>query len=292
MSDTPIPDGGEAEASPEVVGEAVAEAEQIEAPEPDPEPQFDFLEVDDTVRGKHVMVKIDGEDTPVQFDELANSYSRESVSTKRFQEAAELRKEAENALRLQQAMAANPGLTIQFLAQQAGMSVQEFAGLSAETQQQIVAGEATPAEEEYTDPLEQQLAAQQAQLQQLIQQNEQRQADEQLRAAVGQLKSTYSIDDEQAKAVVGVAMQRGLPLGSLPMIYESMQYQATQQAAAQQTADAEAEALRRQQAAAQAQQAVSQGNGVPTSATTREVTGNFTSIRDAVEAAFEHHGIT
>lgn len=285
MSDIEIPTGGEAEEvslEPEV---ADAEAEQVYAEEA--EPQYDYLEVDDSVRGKYVSAKVDGQEVPVQFDELVNSYSRESVSTQRFQEAAAIRQEAENALRLQQAMQANPGLTVQYLAQQAGVSVQEFVGM----QQEQAAAQQAPVEDEYMDPLERQLAEQQQMIQQLQNQNEQREADSRLGQAVNHLKSTFQINDDQARAVVGQAVQMNAPLEMLPVIYQSMAYQASQQATAQHTATQEATTQRKQAAAQQAQQVVSSGAGVPASATTSEVTGNFTSIREAAMAAVEAAGI-
>jgi hypothetical protein len=289
MSDIEIPTGGEAEAISPDEGVAEAEVEQVEAVEE--APQYDYMEVNDEVRGRYVSAKVDGQDVPVKFDELINSYSRESVSTQRFQEAAQVRAEAENAIRLSQAMQANPGLTIQYLAQQAGVSVQEFMGASAQQQQQQIATEAAPAEDEYMDPLEKQLQQQQQMIQGLVNQNEQREADQRLSSAVNHLKGTFQIDDDQARAVVGQAVQMGLGVEALPMIYQSMQYQASQAAQAQHTAGQATENQKRQAAAQQAQQTVASGGGVPTSATTQEVTGNFTSIRDAVLAAVEGAGI-
>ena len=287
MSDVEIPDGGEAEDfSPD---EGVAEESVETAPVEEAEPQYDFLEVDDTIRGKYVSAKIDGKDVPVQFDELVNSYSRESVSTQRFQEAAQIRQEAENALRLSQALQANPGLTIQYLAQQAGVPVEEFVGMSP--QQQQAATEAAPAEDEYMDPLERQLAEQAQMLQTMQSRIEQRDADEQLHSAVGRLKAAYQIDDNQARAVVGQAVQMNLGPEAFGMIYESMAYQASQQATAQLSAAQEAENQRRRQGAAQAQQVIAQDPGVPTSSTTQETAANFTSVRDAATAALEGLGI-
>jgi len=288
LSNIENPIEGEAEEVSLESGVADAEAEEVYAEE-EAEPQYDYLEVDDSIRNKYVSAKVNGEEVPVQFDELVNSYSRESVSTQRFQEAAAIRQEAENALRLQQAMQANPGLTVQYLAQQAGVSVQELLGM----QQDQVAAQKAPAvdEDEYIDPLERQIAEQQKAIQQLVNHNEQRGADEYLHRAVGHLKDTYRIDDNMAKAVVGRALQMNAGPEMFPMIFQSMAFEATQQATAQHTAGQEAELQRKRAAAQQAQQVVSSGAGVPASATTSEVTGNFTSIRDAAMAAVEAAGI-
>ncbi len=286
MSDVEIPSGGEAEEISPEVGVADAEAEVQFDPEPEP-PQYDFLEVDDTIRAKHVPVKVDGEDVPVPFEELVNSYSRESVSTQRFQEAAAIKQEAENALRLQQAMEINPQLTIQFLAQQAGVSVEEFMGLSPQQQQNAV--NTAPEEDEYADPLERQLAEQQRTIQAMQDSMAQQAMDRDLMSAVGHLKSTYQIDDSAAREVVATAARMNAGLEQLPMIYESMAYRASQQATAQHSAAQAAEIQKRQAAVAKASQVISTE---PSSAgTTSEVAPTFTSSREAITAALEGLGI-
>lgn len=200
-----------------------------------------------------------------------------------------MRQESENALRLQQAMQVNPQLTIQFLANQAGVSVQEFVGMTPAQQEAAVVDNSD--DDEYMDPLERQLRDQQSVIQSMQERFEQREADERLSNAVGKLKSDFLIDDNKARAVVGRAIQMGVGPEMFPMIYQSMAYEASQQASAQHTATQEAEAQRRRQAAANAQQVVSSGSGVPQSATSQEVTGNFTSVRDAATAALEGLGI-
>ena len=286
MSDVEIPSGGEAEEISPEAGVADAEAEVQFDPEPEP-PQYDFLEVGDEDRAKYVRAKIDGEEVPVPFDELVNSYSRESVSTQRFQEAAAIKQEAENALRLQQAMEINPQLTIQFLAQQAGVSVEEFMGLSPQQQQNAVS--TAPEEDEYADPLERQLAEQQRTIQAMQDSMAQQAMDRDLMSAVGHLKSTYQIDDSKAREVVATAAQMNAGLEQLPMIYESMAYRASQQATAQHTAAQAAEIQKRQAAVAKASQVISTE---PSSAgTTSEVAPTFTSSREAIAAALEGLGI-
>ena len=284
MSDE-IPSGGEAEEvslEPEV---ADAEATEQVAAE-DVAPQYDYLEVDDTIRTKHVPVKVDGEEVPVSFDELINSYSRESVSTQRFQEAAAMQKEAENALRIQQALQVNPALTIQYLAEQAGVSLDQFARMSPQQQQDAVEANT---EDEYADPLERQLAEQQRTIQAMQEAMQQREADEMLGRAVNQLKATYQIDDNKAREVVATAAKMDMGLDALPFVYESMAYRASQQAVAQHSATTEAEEQQRRAAAARAQQVVATD---PSSAgTTSEVAPTFTSSREAIAAALDGLGI-
>ncbi len=285
MSNIEAPAGEAEEISPEAeVGVADAEAEQVAAE--DVAPQYDFLEVDDSIRAKHVRAKVNGEEVPVPFDELVNSYSRESVSTQRFQEAAAMQKEAENALRIQQALQVNPALTIQYLAEQAGVSLDQFARMSPQQQQDAVEANT---EDEYADPLERQLAEQQRTIQAMQEAMQQREADEMLGRAVNQLKATYQIDDNKAREVVATAAKMDMGLDALPFVYESMAYRASQQAVAQHSATTEAEEQQRRAAAARAQQVIS---SEPSSAgTTSEVAPTFTSSREAIAAALDGLGI-
>lgn len=289
MSDTWAPSGGETEADglgDTGVAEDAAVQEQVEAIEgeaPEPEPSYDFLEISDDMRSKHVPVKVNGEEQPVPFDELINSYSRESVSTQRFQEAAEMRKQAEDALRLQQAFQVNPGLTVQFLAQQAGVSVQEYLGMTPQERQD--ATEATTDDsDEYVDPLEREVRTLREQIEETRKWREQELADREIASVANNLKSTYNLNDDQAKAVVAQTAQLGLGPQMVPIVYQAMAFQAQQQAQAQHTASAEAEKAKRAAAAQQAAQAVSTGSGA-TGVTQDAGEQTFSSLRESVEAA-------
>ena len=289
MSNIEAPAGEAEEISPEE-GVAEPEAEQVQADQEPVEPQYEYLEVDDSIRSKHVPVKVDGEETSVPFDELVNSYSRESVSTKRFQEAAAAKQEAEQALRLQQALQLNPGLTVQYLAQQAGTSVEDYLGMSPQQRQNATDTQQATEAPKFEDPLEQKFYEQEQQLQAIQEQMAQRAADEQLRAAVGNLKATYQIDDSRAREVVATAAQMGVGIEGLPMVYESLAFRAAQQAVEQHTSTQEAEKIQRQQAAANAAAIV--GSGTPSAAgTTSEVAPTFTSSREAIAAALDGLGI-
>ncbi len=280
MSNDEAPYGDEAEIISPEDGVADGEPAGLEAPD---EPQYDYLDIDDDLASKYVNVKIDGEDTPVQLSELTSGYSREAVSTQRFQKASEMQREAEQALRLQQALQVNPGLTVQFLAQQAGVSVQQFLGMSES--QREAATEANQ-EDQYLDPLERQLMEERQARLALEERFAQREADERLGMAVGQLKAQFSINDDQARAVVGQALQMGVGPEMFPVIYQAMAYQATQQAQAQHTAEQAAEVQRRQAAAQRAAAVV--GNGSSAVGLTQDTgQGQFTSIREAALAAYE-----
>lgn len=280
VSDMEMPlEGAEAEIGPEEIGETESEAEVVETIE---EPQYDFLELDDELGSKYVKLTIDGEEKPVSLKEALDGYNSNAAATKRFQEAAELRKQADEALRLQQAFQTSPGLTVQVLASQAGMSVEEFLGLTPAQQQQAV----QDAEPEYDDPLEKALAEERQARLALEQRIEAREADERLQRAVYGLKQQFNATDDQARATVQRAYQMGLGIEALPLVYKAMAYEASQQVTAQQTAAQEAEAARKRQAAAAASQAISTGSGAA-GTTEQRPAGTYSSIREAAAAAFD-----
>lgn len=275
MSDeVEVPQGPEAEAGPD-------EATAAEAADPVENP-VEFFEIDDEIGAKHVKIKVDGEETSVPLKELAQGYQRQADYTHKTQTLAEQRKEAESALALQQALQANPGLTMQVLAQRAGMSVQEFLGLS--NQQQNNVAQATVQEPEYTDPLEQQLAQSNSRLEQLEQRLAQEQADRELRDSITGLKQQYQASDEDIRLTVQTAMQQGLPLQALPMVYRSIAFEksVTQQAARQEAGQTQAaQQQARQQAAAQAASVVGTGSGA-TGTTQDQIADGKMSLHDAI----------
>lgn len=252
-----------AEAGPADGGEAVAEAPQPEADVP-VEPEYEYLEVDEDLAAKHVRIKRDGEEISVPLREALDGYNANSVATQRFQEAKQIQEQAEQALRLQQAFQANPALTVQVLAQQAGMTVEQFVGLNPAQQQQAI--EDNQSEPEYLDPLEQKVATLEQQLAQQVQREQEREADLRLKSAVDGLKQQYQATDEQVRAVVTKAIETGLGVEAFPLIYQSLAYEMQSQAQAQHTASQEATAQERQAAAARAAATVTSGvTSVPTS---------------------------
>ena len=280
MSDVEMPlEGVEAESGSEEIGETDIEAVTEDITE---EPTYDFLEVDETTANKYVKVKVDGEEVSVPLNEALQGYSRESAATKRFQEASDMRKEAERAIRLQQAFQTDPGLTVQILAREAGVSVEEFLGMSPAQQQAAI----DDANDQYVDPLERQIAEERQARLAIEDRLAQRDADERLQRAVGGLKQQYSATDEQVRSVVQQAMQMQLGVEAFPMIFQAMAYQASQQVSAQQTAGQEAETLRRQEAARRAAAVVGTGSGAANT-TTASPAATYSSIREAAAAAID-----
>lgn len=283
-SDAPD-EGAVAEAGPGDAGEAVAEASEL-----DTEPEYDILELDDELAAKHVPIKQDGEIKYVPLREALDGYNASSVATQRFQEAAKIREQAEQALRLEQAFRANPGLTVQVLAQQAGMTVEEFVGLTP-AQQQAAVEDGGSEDDEYLDPLEREVRSLRSMIEAQQMEQQRREADSALQGAVSSLKQAYQASDDEVRQVVQTALQMNLGIEAFPMIYQSLAFQATQQAQAQHTAEQEAEEQRRRQAAAKANQIVGDTTSVSESSQVRTDSRQINTPREAALAAFESFGM-
>ena len=282
MSDAPAPQGQAGEGDPGIeAGSVESPPTQPEAAPPPPEPSY--LEIDDDLRAKHVRVKVDGEEISVPLEEALQGYQRQAAFTQRTQELAEQRRQAEEALRLHQAMQANPGLTVQILADHAGMSVEQYLGLQAA---QAQAAQQQSQEPEFDDPLERELYRERQAREALEARFTQREADEQLQRAVYGLQQQYGLNDDQVRAVVGAAMQMKLGIEYLPFVYQAMAYQA-QQGAQQQVAQQRAmEDQQRQLAAANASAVVGNGTGVVGGSPT-PANAEYSTYREAIEAAFD-----
>ena len=269
------PQGEAAEAGPDF-GDTGVEAEgPSEAVE---EPSRQYVEVDDP-DNRYERVKVDGEDVEVPYSELVKGYSREADYTRKTQALAQQRQEAEFGLRLQQALAADPRMTLQILAQQYGLSL-------AEAQAQMAAAE----EDTYTDPLEREIVQERQARLALEDRITQREADEQLERAVAGLRNQYNLSSEDLRAVVGTAYQMGLGVEAFPMIYKTMQFDridARVRAHRAEQARQQAETTKRQAAKTQANQVISSGTGQGNGLTNQADTGGNMTLREAIEAAFD-----
>jgi hypothetical protein len=275
MSDAPISDGVEADAGPEV-GEA-GEAEQFEAVSEEPARQY--LEVEDP-DNRWVRTKVDGEEIEVPYSEFQRGYSRESDYTRKTQALAEQRREAEFGIRLQQALNANPRMTLQLLAEQHGLSLAEARAAQA----------AAEPEMDFADPLEKMVHEERSARLALEQRLAQREVDEQLERTVQGLRTEFNANDEDVRAAITTAMQMNVGVEMLPMIYKTIAYdrfQATLAAHRAQQAAQEAATQQRTQAKAQASQIVSAGRGAGNGLTDRLNTDRNMSIREALESAWD-----
>ena len=280
MSDAPAPMGQAGESDPGQAGQVESPPSQSEAPSPEPaEP--DYLDITDDLRSKHVRVKVDGEEISVPLDEALQGYQRQAAFTQHSQQLAEQRRQAEDALRLHQAMQANPGLTVQILADHAGLSVEQFLGLSPAQQQAAI-----DQEPEFDDPLERELYQERRAREALEARFTQREADEQLARTVGGLQQQYGLNDEQVRAVVSTAMQMNLGIEYLPLVYQAMAFQAQQSAQQAATSNRATEEQQRQAAAANAAALIGNGTGA-TGVTHTPANAEYSSYREAIEAAFD-----
>jgi len=274
-------------------GLAVGEEPVVEASQPDEapvdtEPEYDYFDPTE-VGEKYVKVKVDGEEISVPLNEALQGYQRQADYTKKTQELASQRQEADNALRLAQSIQANPGLTMQVLASQANMSVEEFLNLTPAQQQQVAAD----SEPEYSDPFERALAEERQARMQLQAKIEQREADEVLYRAIGGLQQQLGATEDDVRAVVGQALKMGVGPEMFPMIYQSQQYQkslATQQAQTQSQQQTAAAEQQRQAAARAAAQVVGSGSGVIGTAPA-QVAGQPMTAAQAAAAALESLGV-
>lgn len=277
VEDSPVSDGQAADTTPT----------EGHAPEVDPEPVREYIDIDDDLGSKWTKVKIDGEEVDVQVKDLPQGYQRQEVFTRRTQEAAAVRQQAQEALQLQQAFRADPGLTIQVLARQAGVSVEEFLGMTPRQQ-----AAATAETDEYADPLEKAIAQERAERLALQERIDQRDADDYLRSQVQGLKQAYQIGDEEVRSVIQQALQMGVGPEAFPMIYQSQAFlklQAQQGAQQEATAAQQADDAKRRAAAAAAAGVVGSGSGA-TNVTTAPPANVHMSPRDAVLAAFDELG--
>lgn len=272
----------QAEAGPdEATG---AEADTEVTPEQEP---VEYLEIDDELDAKHVKIMVDGQEETVTLKELREGHMRLKDYTQKTQSVAEQRKEAEAAIQLQRALQANPGLTVQILAERSGMSVQQFLGLSS--QQQNAVAQQTQEAVTYDDPLEQALAEQQQRVVRLEQQIMQDRADRELAEILGEMKRQYQASDEDLRGAAEIAMRNNMPPSMLPLIYESLAFRKgqAQQQVRQQNGEQQAAAEQaRRAAAAAAGGVIAAGSGAV--GTTSEIAsdGRMT-LQQAIESAVE-----
>lgn len=269
-------EGVTAEVGPADSGEIEQQAQEpSEGTEQEPERQY--VEVDDP-DNRFVRIRVDNEDVEVPFSEALKGYSREAHFTRNMQQVAQQRQEAEFGLRLQQALEANPELTLQILAQQHGYNL-------AAPQQA-----APPADDEYADPLEREIANERQARLTLEERFAQKEADEQLDHAIAGLRSQFNLSNEDLQQVVQTAYQMGLGVEALPLIYKTMQFDridARVRSHRAEQARQQQEMQRRQQAATQANAIVGSGRGSANGLTSQVDAGGRMTLREAIEAAFD-----
>jgi hypothetical protein len=275
MDEAPNFEGGVESADPASGGEVTETTQQVEDSTPEPR---QYVEVDDPDQ-RYVPVTVDGQDIEVPFSELKRGYSRTEDYTRKTQEVARQREQADYGLRLQQALESNPALTLQILSQQYGMDY---------TQPQAPMPDAEP---EYADPLERALVEERQAREALEQRFMAREADQQLEVAVSDLRGRYNVTDEDLREVIGAAYQMQVGVEALPMIYESLAFQRLN-ARVQQMRIQQQNEQQRVAAKQQASQLIANGSGATSNGLTNVIDSNRNmTIREAAMLAMEQAGL-
>jgi len=253
----PFGDEGEPSSSAEdpALGGQVPDGQPTDQqPEADDSPKF-YLDVDD-VADRYVKVKVDGQDEEVPLREALSGYSRQADYTRKTQELAQQRQQAEYALAVQRALQAEPAETLRLLSRQYGVQFEQSPPATGREQPSYDDGyEPSP----YIDPIEARLNQQQQLIDQMMGQQAQRQADETLRAAIGGLQQKYQLDDGTVREVVSTALQSRMGPESFEMIYKNLAFDRAQSARAQAQAQRQAQEAQRGARGAAASQLI--GNG-------------------------------
>jgi hypothetical protein len=279
MDEAPIEGAGAVEAGPVDGGEAGSET--IEQPGGEPEPSRQYVEVEDP-DNRFVRVKVDGEDVEVPYTEALRGYSREADYTRKAQDVARQRQEAEFGLNLQRALESNPAMTLQILQQQYGINL----GAQAP-------GE--PEEPEYADPLERLLHEERAAREALEYRFTQRESDEALDRVVTGLRQQFQLSDDDLREVIGTAYQLGAGIEQLPFIYKAIAFDRVNARVQAVRADQERRAQedqRRQASAANASALISTNTTGSNGLTTQVAADGNMTIRQAIEIALREHGVT
>jgi hypothetical protein len=274
-------EGGSADVGPEpgeTGGETVTEAAEPAGGETT-EPVRQYVEVDDP-DNRWDRVRVDGEDVEIPYSELKRGYSREADYTRKTQELARQRQEAQYGLSLQQALQADPETTLQILARQHGLTL-------AQAQQAVEQAQT------FDDPLEQMLHEERQARLNLEERIAAREADQELDHAIGGLRQQFNLNDDDVRAVVYTASQMRVGTEAFPQIWKAMAYdriaaqvQAQRAAAEQQQATTN----KRQSAASAASQIVTSGTHGGNGLTDQvDVSDRKLTIREAAELAFNQY---
>ena len=276
MDDAPL-DGAPVEAGPED-GEAGSETIQIGEAD---QPERQYVDVEDP-DNRYVRVKVQGEDIEVPYSEAIRGYSREADYTRKAQEVAQARQEAEFGMNLQRALQSNPEMTLRILSEQYGLN------LGGQAPVPMVE------EPDYTDPYERQLAEERAARLALEERINQRETDDRLNTAINGLRQQFNANDDDLREVINLAYQLGANVDQLPYLFKAMTFDkinARVQAQRLVEKQREEEAAQRQAAAASAAQVVQQGTIGSNGITARAPADGPMTIRQAVEAALAEHGL-
>jgi hypothetical protein len=252
------------------------------------EPPKEYLPVDDYA-DRYVRVKVDGEETEVPLREALQGYSRNADYTRKTQELAQQRQQAEYALTLQRALQAQPAATLRLLSEQYGIP------LGQSPPQQVGApsyDDGFEDEDEYVDPVERRLAEQQKVIDQLAYRDQRREADQLLQRTIGGLQRKYNLDQTTVNEVVSAALQSRAGPEQFETIYKSLAFDRAQQARAETQAQRAEQESRRQAAGQRAGQLIGNGSSANSAgAPMADPSDGRLSISEAFDAALKEHGV-
>jgi hypothetical protein len=274
-------DTGPVEGSPAESGVAAGDGQPIDQPQ---EESRSYLDLDDDIAERYVRVKVDGQDAEVPLREALQGYSRTADYTRKTQELAAQRQQAEYALTVQRAIQSNPAEALGLLARQYGVAYEQPSNEGYENDYE------DDDDDQFTDPLERQIREQQRQISRLTEVQETRNAQEILQSAIGGLQRRYQLDDATIRQVVGTALQNRMGPESFDMIYKNIAFDRAQQLRGQQLQQRQAAEASRSAARDRAGQLIGTGGssngagGVPTS-------GGNPSIHEAFAAAEREHNV-
>jgi len=256
------------------------------ADQPVEAPERTYLDLDEDTASRYVRVKVDGQDVEVPLNEALSGYSRTADYTRKTQELAAQRQQAEYALAVQQALQAQPEEALRILARQYGVSFEQ-----SQPAQAAPSYDDGYEENPYADPVERRLAQIERQNQALTQQWEQRQADEQLRTSISGLQQRYQLNDGDVREVVGTALQRGMGPDGFELIWKNIAFDRAMAARQQALTQQQQVAATRQQAAANASQLIGNGASASMAGTTNAPPSDgHMTISEAFEAALRQSG--
>ena len=285
MSDTTPFMGDDLDVTGPDPGVAADDGLATEAPAAQPRTYLDA----DAYHDQFVKVKVDGQDHEVPLGEALAGYSRTADYTRKTQELAQQRQEADFAIAVQRALQSAPEQTLRLLAENYGVTLGQ-----AQAAQQAAAPSYydDDLDSGYQDPIERRLAAIEQQNRAFSEAQAQREADARLQQAVGGLRSRFQLDDAGIREVVTTALQQGRGPESFEVIYKAMAFDkamAARQLAEQRQIQANGQ---RQQAAQQASQLVGTGSSAAQAGGTPPAssTGHPMTIAEAFAAAEQQHG--
>jgi len=237
---------------------------------------------------RYVPVKVGGETLEVPLREALDGYSRTADYTRKTQELAQQRQQAEYALTLQRALESQPEETLRLLARRAGIEFGQSPPPKGWEQPSYDDG---LDEEPALDPVQRRLDEQQQIIGQLMEQRERENADRVLRSAISGLQSRYNADQTTVRQVIQTALQSNMGPEAFDMIYKNLAFDRAHEARQQAQQTRQQQEEQRRAAGERASQLI--GNGPSANGAGGPMPGpaeGRMSLSEAYEASLREHG--